>query len=130
MNLKNYAAEKNKRIAYHDSCYLGRYNNIMDEPRDIIKKISKYELVELKRNRKNSFCCGAGGGRMWMEEKDGTGINMERSREVIESNVKTVATACPFCMIMMSDGLKNEKKDKEIQILDIAEIVSEEISEE
>ncbi len=130
INLKNHSAEENKRITYHDSCYLGRYNNIMDEPRDIIKNIRKYELVELKRNLKNSFCCGAGGGRMWMADKDGTSINFARSREVLESNVKMVATACPFCKTMISDGMKKENKDKEIQILDIAEIVAEELARE
>ncbi len=114
-----------KKITYHDSCYLGRYNQIMDAPREVIARLKGSKLVELKRNRENSFCCGAGGGRMWMEEKIGTAINVARSREIIDSGVDTVATACPFCMNMLADGIKQEGRVEEIKIRDIAEIVAE-----
>ncbi|MCK4785634.1 MAG: (Fe-S)-binding protein, partial [Desulfobacteraceae bacterium] len=110
-----------RKITYHDSCYLGRHNQIMNEPREIISHLGNDELIELKRNREDSFCCGAGGGRMWMEERNGIGINVARSREIIESGADTVATACPFCMSMLADGLKHENKGEEIQVLDIAE---------
>jgi Fe-S oxidoreductase len=111
-----------RKITYHDSCYLGRYNRITAEPRKIIARLAGAELIELPRNRKDSFCCGAGGGRMWMEEKDGTTtINVARSREVIASGANVVATACPFCMSMLADGITHENKGQEIQVLDIAE---------
>jgi Fe-S oxidoreductase len=110
-----------RKITYHDSCYLGRYNQLVDDPREIIAHLGGDELIELKRNREDSFCCGAGGGRMWMEERNGIGINVARSREIIKSGVNTVATACPFCMSMLADGIKHENKGEEIQVLDIAE---------
>ncbi len=115
-------------VAYHDSCYIGRYNGIYDEPRKILDEISNGKVVELKRNRDKGFCCGAGGGRMWLEEKTGTRINVNRAEEVIASNAKTLGVACPFCMTMMSDGLK-AKDRTDIHVKDIAEIVSEAIDE-
>lgn len=111
-----------RKITYHDSCYLGRYNQLMDKPREIIAQWGGAELIELKRNRKDSFCCGAGGGRMWMEEKDGIGINVARATEIIKSGANTVATACPFCMSMLADGIKQKNTGEAIQVLDIAEL--------
>jgi Fe-S oxidoreductase len=121
---KQYGLEPRK-ITYHDSCYLGRYNRIMDKPREIIARLEGAELVELQRKREDSFCCGAGGGRMWMEERTGIGINVARSREIIASGAKTVATACPFCLSMLADGINHENKGQEIQVLDIAEFFVE-----
>jgi Fe-S oxidoreductase len=110
-----------RKVTYHDSCYLGRYNRLLDKPRELIAYSGGAELIELKRNRKDSFCCGAGGGRMWMEERNGVGINVARATEIIESGADTVATACPFCMSMLADGIKHQNKGGEIQVIDIAE---------
>ena len=112
-------------ITYHDSCYLSRYNGILDSPRDILQSVAgKGNVVEMERNGKKNFCCGAGGGRMWMEERIGTAVNADRAAEAVRTGAKTVATACPFCMVMMSDGMKKEGQE-EIQVRDIAEIVAD-----
>ncbi len=104
---------------YHDSCYLGRYNNIYDEPREILKKIG-VSLSEMPRNRERSFCCGAGGGGMWMEEK-GERINEERTKEALSLNPKAIFTACPYCLIMISDALKAMEKEEEVKAMDVVE---------
>jgi len=114
-----------QRLTYHDSCYLGRYNSIYDSPRDSIKKIKNVELAEMKRNKDKGFCCGAGGGRMFLEEKEGTRINENRVAEALELNPNTIATACPFCMTMMNDGVKTFNKNDVVIVKDIAEIVLE-----
>jgi len=112
-------------VTYHDSCYIGRYNGIYEQPREILKAIStKDTFVEMPRNREKGFCCGAGGGRMWLEEKSGSRINENRAQEVVNSKAKTVGVGCPFCMTMMSDGLKAQDRP-DIRVLDIAEMVSE-----
>jgi Fe-S oxidoreductase len=113
-----------EKITFHDSCYLGRYNQIMDAPRDVITYVSGNKLVEPKRKRENGFCCGAGGGRMWMEEKIGISINVERSRELVNSGATTIATSCPFCMNMLLDGIKFDNNHEAVQVLDVAEIVA------
>ena len=110
-------------MSYHDSCYLGRYNNIYDEPRDILKAINAGTLVEMANHHEKSFCCGAGGGRMWMEETLGTRINQKRTQEAIDVGIKTVCTACPFCYTMISDGIKELGKGEEMQAIDIAQLV-------
>jgi Fe-S oxidoreductase/nitrate reductase gamma subunit len=115
------------KITYHDSCYLGRYNNIYDSPRDPLKMIKGVELVEMDRSRDKGFCCGAGGGRMFLEELEGTRINENRAKEAVETNADTVASACPFCMTMMVDGVKSLNKTEQVQVKDIAEIVLENI---
>lgn len=114
-----------ERITFHDSCYLGRYNDIYDEPREPLSKINGAELVEMERNRDRGFCCGAGGGRMFMEETEGTRVNVERTREALETNPDTIASACPFCMTMMTDGVKDLEKSEEVEVKDVAEIVLE-----
>jgi Fe-S oxidoreductase len=111
-------------VTYHDSCYLTRYNDIDDAPRSVIRAGVGREPVELGRNRKNGFCCGAGGGRMWMEERLGSRINTERAREVVQSGCSTVATACPFCMTMMTDGVRGEGRE-DVVVRDVAEILAE-----
>ncbi len=110
------------RGAYHDSCYLGRYNGIFDEPRDLLREAGAGPVVEFDRRRKRSFCCGAGGGRMWMEETTGKRINEERVDEALGLGVDTIFTACPFCMTMFEDGLKAREKEEEVAVLDIAEV--------
>ena len=92
-------------MTFHDSCYLARYNDVVAAAARGPGAVAGLELVEMERSGKNSFCCGAGGGRMWMEETRGTRINAERTRQALETGADTVATACPFCMTMMSDGL-------------------------
>ena len=118
------------KITYHDSCYLGRYNDILDAPRNVLKTVLGGEhspLVELGRHGKNSFCCGAGGGRMWMEERLGTRINTNRAKEAIQTGVNAVATACPFCLTMFTDAMKDEHRE-DIVVKDIAEIVADSLA--
>ncbi len=114
-----------EKITFHDSCYLARYNDIIESPRDILKATHGTDsVVEMPRNGRKGFCCGAGGGRMWMEETIGTPVNVDRSREAIGTGAKTVATACPFCLTMMADGMKKEQRE-DIEVKDIAEIVAD-----
>lgn len=116
--------KQKSKVTYHDSCYLGRYNQVYDAPRNALQAVNENPLVELERKREQGFCCGAGGGRMWLEEKTGTRINENRAQEVIESGAKTVGVGCPFCMTMISDGLRSKERE-DIAVLDIAEIVAE-----
>ncbi|MFQ5762488.1 MAG: (Fe-S)-binding protein [Candidatus Bathyarchaeia archaeon] len=113
----------NLSLTYHDSCYLGRYNGIYDEPREILERIPGVELREMDRRRSISFCCGAGGGRIWMEEEIGERINVERVKQAESKGVAGIATACPFCMNMFEDGLKTLGKEDAIQALDLAELL-------
>lgn len=118
-------AFKGKKITYHDPCYLGRANGVYEAPRSLIEKLDT-ELIELKRCKTNGLCCGAGGAQMFKEpEKGDKDINMERTEEVIESNASIVATGCPFCNTMLTDGVKLNNKQGAIQVLDLAEIVAQ-----
>ncbi|NUN10221.1 MAG: 4Fe-4S dicluster domain-containing protein [Ignavibacteriaceae bacterium] len=119
------AGEKEEVVTFHDSCYLGRYNDIYDAPREVISSVKKNELTEMERNKSRGFCCGAGGGRMFLEDVEGGRINEERVREALETNPDTIGTACPFCMTMMTDGIKAKEKTEEVRVKDIAEIVFE-----
>ncbi|MBC61850.1 MAG: Fe-S oxidoreductase [Zetaproteobacteria bacterium] len=121
------AIEDLSKVTYHDSCYLGRHNDVYESPRKTLQALGKKNLVEMKRSKEKGFCCGAGGARMWMEETEGERINVNRTKEAIETGAKTIATACPFCLTMLSDGVKSESKEKEVEVKDIAEIVSENI---
>ncbi len=107
---------------FHDSCYLGRYNGIMDEPRDLLRSVPGMRLEEFDRRGKRSFCCGAGGGRMWMEETLGRRINEDRVDESLSKGVEKIFTACPFCVTMFEDGLKARERG-DVEVLDIAEIM-------
>ncbi len=111
-------------LTYHDPCYLGRYNSVYDQPRSILQSIAKDGLRELDRNGRESFCCGAGGGRMWMEETSGKRINQERAEEIVGRQVANVAVGCPFCLTMLEDGMKDLNKEEEIKTQDIAELVA------
>lgn len=116
------------QIVYHDSCYLGRYNDIFDSPRNVLEAAAgPGKLVEMERNKEKSFCCGAGGGRMWMEETIGTSVNGNRAKEALDTGAKTIATACPSCMTMLTDGVKAQNKIDEVDVRDIAEIVADSI---
>ncbi|MFM2106183.1 MAG: hypothetical protein RL338_1215 [Chloroflexota bacterium] len=99
------AAGASRSVTYHDSCYLARYNGVIAAPRDVLGSVPGVELREMERNGRGSFCCGAGGGRFWMEENVGTRINAERTRQALETGAETVAVGCPFCLVMMRDGL-------------------------
>lgn len=115
---------KGKKITYHDSCYLGRSNNIYEAPRKVLE-ILDAELVEMKRSRTKGLCCGAGGAQMFKEPEPGfKDINIERTEEAIGTGAKVIAAACPFCMTMLSDGIKNKEKESEIKVYDIAELIA------
>jgi len=115
---------KNDRITYHDPCYLGRANDIYDEPRTILKAITT-NYVEMERNKSFALCCGAGGAQMFKEaEKGNKEIFLERTEDALKTNPKIIATACPFCMTMMTDGLKYKNKEEEIKNYDIAELIA------
>ena len=118
---------KGKKITYHDSCYLGRANNIYEAPRKVLEALDT-ELVEMKRCKSNGLCCGAGGAQMFKEEEKGTTrVNFERSNEAIQTGASIIAAACPFCNTMLTDGVKNSNKEEEIQVLDIAELIAQSI---
>ncbi len=124
IKLKDAPVFKGKRITYHDSCYLGRGNNIYEAPRKVLEALDA-ELVEMKRCGKNGFCCGAGGAQMFKEEEPGnTRINWDRANEAIETGSNIVAAACPFCNTMLTDGVKAAEKENEVQVLDIAELIA------
>ena len=117
--------EKKGKITYHDSCYLGRYNGVYDSPRNSLKRIKNLELAEMKRNKSRGFCCGAGGGRMFLEDEEGGRIDEESTKEALGTNADTVASACPFCMTMITDGVKQFEKSDDVSVKDIAEIILE-----
>jgi Fe-S oxidoreductase len=122
------AALASKKIAFHDPCYLGRWNGEYDAPRAVLDAVAPTTAttgrIELPRSREHGFCCGAGGGRMWMEEKIGTRVNHNRTDEVIASGADTVATACPFCTIMLRDGVQDRNAGDKVQVLNVSELVA------
>ncbi len=115
------------KITYHDPCYLGRYNSVYDAPRNSLLQIEGIELVEMEKSKDKSFCCGAGGGRMFMEEDTGERINEIRTKQALDTGADTIAAACPFCMTMLNDGTKAFNKEDEVAVKDIAEIILEHI---
>jgi len=124
IRLKEGGSYQGKKITYHDSCYLGRANNIYEAPRKVLEALDA-SLVEMKRCRSNGLCCGAGGAQMFKEEEKGTTrINLERTEEALETGAGIIAAACPFCNTMMTDGVKNSNREDSVQVLDIAELVA------
>ena len=116
--------ERERTITYHDSCYLGRYNDLFDAPRNILQMVPGVRLREMERNRRFGMCCGAGGGRMWMEEEPTQRVNIRRVEHALATNPDAVAVACPFCMTMIDDGLKAKGKEEEVPALDVMEVVA------
>jgi Fe-S oxidoreductase len=116
---------KNAAITYHDPCYLGRYNGIFKQPRGILKNLSGASLVEMEKKCKNSFCCGGGGGRMWLEENSGSRISEMRIEQAFKTKAAILATACPLCLQMFEDAIKARQCQASIRIMDIAELVAE-----
>jgi Fe-S oxidoreductase len=115
---------KGKKITFHDPCYLGRANDVYEAPRSLIEKLDA-ELVEMKRCKTNGLCCGAGGAQMFKEaEKGNKEINIERTDDALETNAQIIATGCPFCNTMMTDGIKHAEKESEIKVLDVAELIA------
>ncbi len=115
-------------VTYHDSCYLGRWNSVYEQPRSLISAIPSAHFVEMTQNREKGMCCGAGGGRMWMEEKIGKSINIVRTEQAIATKATVVASACPFCMTMLTDGVKAKDLQSKMKVMDVAEILDQSIS--
>lgn len=125
IKLKEGGAFKGKKITYHDSCFLGRANNVYEAPRQVLESLDA-ELVEMKRCRSNGFCCGAGGAQMYKEAEPGRKeVNIERVEEALATGAGTIAVACPFCMTMISDGVKNKEKESDVKVRDLAELIDE-----
>ncbi|MGB2756314.1 MAG: heterodisulfide reductase-related iron-sulfur binding cluster [Acidimicrobiia bacterium] len=123
-------ASLDERVTYHDSCYLGRHNDVYMAPRNVIGSLGGIDVVEMPRNGTKGMCCGAGGARMWMEESTGKKINTERAQEAIGTGADRIAVACPFCYVMFDDGVKGEGKEEDIKVSDIAEILIEALERE
>ncbi|MFK7784213.1 MAG: (Fe-S)-binding protein [Crocinitomicaceae bacterium] len=122
--LKDGGTFKGKKITFHDPCYLGRANDVYDAPRSLIEKLDA-EMVEMKRCKTKGLCCGAGGAQMFKEaEKGNKEVNVERTEDALETNANIIATGCPFCNTMMTDGVKNFNKENEIEVLDVAELIA------
>ncbi len=119
--------EVNERITYHDSCYLGRYNEVYDPPREILRSIPGVEVIEMDRSRENGMCCGAGGGLMWTEEDTGSRINVTRTEQALSVKPSVIGSACPYCLTMMSDGTKAKEVEEDVSTLDIVEILERSI---
>jgi len=115
--------EEAAKVTFHDSCYLGRYNDIYDQPREILKAIRGVNTAEMKRSKSKGFCCGAGGGRMWMEETEGKRVNVERIEEALALKPDIIGTACPFCLTMLEDGVKDKEATEIVKVKDLAEIL-------
>jgi Fe-S oxidoreductase len=113
------------QVAYHDSCYLGRYNGVYDSPREILGRIEGVRVLEVEgASRHKGLCCGAGGAQMFMEEQNDDRVNVKRTKQLLLTGADTIASACPFCMTMLTDGLKAESKDEEVRTLDVVELLA------
>ncbi len=129
IKMKEGGSFKGKKITYHDSCYLGRANGIYEAPRAVLEALDA-ELVEMKRCGSRGLCCGAGGAQMFKEEEKGTNrINFERGREAVDTGAEVIAANCPFCMTMLSDGVKETGKEDSVKVLDIAEMIARDMQE-
>ncbi|HLT53637.1 MAG TPA: (Fe-S)-binding protein [Flavobacteriaceae bacterium] len=124
LKLENSSKLNGKRITFHDPCYLGRANEVYEAPRSLLKTLG-VDLVEMKRNRRTALCCGAGGAQMFKEpEKGDKDINVLRTEDALETNPEIIATGCPYCNTMMTDGVKAKEKEASIQVFDIAELLA------
>ncbi|MGE5620800.1 MAG: heterodisulfide reductase-related iron-sulfur binding cluster [Sphingomonadaceae bacterium] len=112
-------------VTFHDSCYLARYNGIADPPREILSAMDGLDLLEMPRSREETFCCGAGGGHLWFEEAEGKRINYARADQALALSPAAIASSCPFCMIMLSDGVKMRGGEREVPVLDVAELLEQ-----
>lgn len=117
----------NEKVTYHDSCYLGRYNEVYDPPREILKAIPGVQIAEMDRNRETGMCCGAGGGLMWMEEKTGNRVNVARTEQALKLQPSMISSACPYCLTMLSDGTKAKEVDEEVSTMDVAEVLAKSV---
>ena len=118
------------KLTYHDPCYLGRHNNVMDAPRTVLDAVPGLERVEMHRHGKRGFCCGAGGARMWMEERIGKRVNVERTEEAIDTGADIIATSCPYCLIMLDDAVNGKRAEgmtKQVRVIDIAQVIGDSI---
>jgi len=128
IRLKEGGSYAGKKIVYHDSCYLGRGNGIYEAPRKLLEALDA-ELVEMKRCKSKGLCCGAGGAQMFKEEEKGNiRVNFARTREALETGAGVIASACPFCNTMLTDGVKQEEKESSVKVMDIAELIASELS--
>jgi len=116
-------------VTYHDACYLGRYNDIYQQPRQIIKSTPGLDMVEMERNKRRAFCCGGGGGHMWLEEQEGNRINEMRTEQALNTGAQTVVTACPLCLQMFEDGIKAKAAEEQLKVMDVAELLATRIEE-
>ncbi|MEU4621109.1 (Fe-S)-binding protein [Actinoplanes sp. NPDC023801] len=117
-------------VTYHDPCYLGRHNRVFDAPRELLGTAIAGDVVEMPRNQERSFCCGAGGARMWMEERIGKRINVERTEEALATGAKTIAVGCPFCYTMIGDGVTGKGKQEEVEVIDVATVLLRSLKQE
>lgn len=125
LKLREGGSFKGKKITFHDSCYLGRANNVYEAPREVIKALDA-ELVEMKRCKTKGLCCGAGGAQMFKDAEAGNKeINIERTEEALDTGASIIAAGCPFCMTMMSDGVKNKEKEASVKVKDLAELIAD-----
>jgi Fe-S oxidoreductase len=116
------AAQSNKTVTYHDPCYLGRHNGVFDSPRQLVR-ISSRSTVEMKQSREQGFCCGGGGGMSFIEEPKDKRVNQERARQALETGADVVAVGCPFCMTMLEDGVNARKGERDVRVMDVAELL-------
>ncbi|MBV9689880.1 MAG: (Fe-S)-binding protein [Ktedonobacteraceae bacterium] len=112
-----------RKLTYHDPCYIGRYNDIYDEPRRVLTVLNSNGVTEMRRHRNKSFCCGGGGGRAWMEERIGKRVNQARVKEALDTEAEVLAAACPFCITMFEDGVKGVEAEERLKVEDISEIL-------
>ena len=116
------------KVTYHDPCYLGRHNRVIQEPRTVLSAIPGVEQIEMRRCKERGFCCGAGGARMWLEENIGKRVNMERTEEALGTGADVVSTACPYCMIMLDDAVRAFDKQDDVRVLDLSQLVEESLN--
>lgn len=116
--------DMSKRVVYHDSCYNARFNDVVEQPRNLIQKVNGENAVEMDLNKKSAMCCGAGGGRMWMEEQKDQRVNIARTEQALDKNPEVIGTSCPFCRVMLSSGVNEKGLGEKVQVMDIMELVA------